>query len=59
MAKKKLDLYKQNEIYTEVEYRIERFTEGLASWCEKRAAVFGISAQEVYNLAIKYARKML
>jgi hypothetical protein len=54
----------KSHMYDEVEYRIEHFTEGIAKWCETNVYKYSeigkkINAQQLYNTAIKYARKML
>lgn len=62
-----LDKEEKDLLYNEVEDMIEHFTNKLARWCEVHAnsrrygrdIFYKISAQQLYNEAIKYARKML
>ena len=57
MSKRKgLNLYQRTDMHIEIEYRTERFIEGIKNWAEKYSYKYNVPAQQLYNSAIKYVK---
>jgi len=56
MAKPRLKKEFKDIIDDEVNYKLEVFLNSMATYSERQASGFGISAQRLYGVAMKHAR---